>query len=65
MLFPAVARDPCFSALDGLRVLLLTVLAPVVAAIHAVGDDGRSADDSCGTRHGGANYASAFGAGWS
>lgn len=44
--------------------IVSSVFASVVAAVHAVGDDGRSADDSCGARHGGANHASTFGAGW-
>ena len=45
--------------------VVASVFASVVSAVHAVGDDGRRAYDGCRARHGGANDASAGGAGWS
>ncbi len=56
--------SPGSSAIASVLAVVSSVFASVVAAVHAVGDDGRSADDCGGTRHGGANHASAFGAGW-
>ena len=66
--FPTVF-SPGSSALSSVFASVLAVVssvfASVVAAVHAVGDDGRSADNGCRARHGGANDASAGGAGWS